>query len=98
MTRRRRFPCTGAQQERTHAAVVLRDFSLGIIDGRDVGEKPVAAPGHGLDEARTIRGVAKRFSKLADGFVEAVIKVDRGLWPKPAVQFLAGHQLARPVQ
>ncbi len=43
----------------------------------DVGEETVAATGNGLNEARILRRVAQRFTDLVDGFVEAVIEVER---------------------
>src|SRR5258707_14566195 len=38
------------------------------------------------------------FSDLAYCFIEAVIKVDDGLWPEPIAQFLARNQFPRFVE
>ena len=68
---------------------------LSAVDNRDVGEKPVAPAGDGLDEAGIFGRISQCFSNLADCFVEAVIEVHERLRPKSFAQFLPDHQLSR---
>ena len=55
----------------------------------------IAAFGQGLDETGSVGRIAKRFPKLVDGLVQAVVKVNKRICgPKFIAKFLAGDDLA----
>src|SRR5437016_2120151 len=41
-------------------------------------QKSILSLGQGFYEARTLRGIAQRFPQLVDGFIEAVIEINKG--------------------
>src|SRR5260221_12945379 len=54
----------------------------GGVGWGDVGEEPGAATGNGLNETRSLRRGAPRFTHLGDCFVEVVIEVDDRMAPE----------------
>jgi hypothetical protein len=68
------------------------------LDHRNIGQKPIATAGDGLDEAGVFSRISQRIPNLADRFVEAVIEVHERLWPKSFAKFLPDHQLSRFLQ
>ena len=78
--------------------IVRRPFRWPTLDNRDIGEKPVATTGNGLDKARILGRIAEGVSNLADGFVETVIEVDDRLRPDLCAQFLPADQFSWPFQ
>jgi hypothetical protein len=73
-------------------------FRLSVVDGCDIGEKPVASSSDGLDEAGILGRIAYGVSNLADRLVQAVIEVNGRPRPQPDTQFLSGHQFSRLFQ
>jgi hypothetical protein len=57
------------------------DLPLVFVDSGHIGQKPIAAARDGLDETRILDRIAECFTDLADGFVEAMIKIYRRLRP-----------------
>jgi hypothetical protein len=75
-----------------------RGLRLPAFDHRDVGQKPVATAGDGLDEAGIFGRISQCFSNFADRFIEAVIEIHDRLRPKSFAKFLPDHQLSRLFQ
>ena len=69
------------------------------VDNSHVRDEAVTTSGHCLNEARTLSGITEGLADLVDGFVEPVIEIyERIRGPQSALEFVAGHQLARPGQ
>jgi hypothetical protein len=69
------------------------DRITGTADDLDWSDKPVAPPRHGLDELRSLRGIAERVAKTFDGGVQTVFEIDEGIggcpcrfWRSPALR------------
>jgi len=62
-------------------------------------QKPISPAGNGLNKARILSAVAQGVPESADGCVEAVVEVDKGVCgPQPALQLFPGNYLSRSFQ
>src|SRR5579864_1887231 len=77
-------------------------FQLFMADCSDIlhrRDEPVSPPRQGLDKARIVSIIAKRFANFVDSFIQSVLKInERVLRPELVVQFLAGDDLAGLLQ
>jgi hypothetical protein len=73
----------------------FRVCACGDGDRRDVGEKSVAAPRDGFDEAGIFGGITERFANLVDRLVEPVIEIDHRAAPEPVAKLVARDDLSR---
>jgi hypothetical protein len=65
----------------------------------DTGNEAVAAPGHGLKEARVVGVVSERVAQPLDGRVQTVVEVNKGVGgPEFFAQLLSRDQFSRPLQ
>ena len=49
---------------------------MNAANGRD---EPVATPRHGFHKSGILRGIAQRIPHLADGAVDCVVEIDKGV-------------------
>ena len=65
----------------------------------DRHQKAVTPPGNGLDKSRILGAVAQGVAEPADGGVETVIEIDKGVGgPQTAPQLVPRNHLSRPFQ
>ena len=64
---------------------------------RDIGDKPVAAPRHGLDVARRGRLIAERLAQLGHDLRQRVVG-DRDVGPQRLEHVVLGHERRRAVE
>jgi len=70
-----------------------------VADFFDPGYEAISTPRQCLDVARRVGIVVEHLAQLLDMRVQAVLEVNKGiLRPEMTPEFLAGHQLAGPVE
>jgi hypothetical protein len=86
------FPQVGFLRARKYFSSRRRDRSRTFADILDLCEETVAPPGYRFHKARTLSGIAQGLPNFIDGFVQAVIEVNKCVGgPQVLLQFFPSN-------
>src|ERR1700719_4944436 len=86
------------QDETSQSSGRLRLHDTRLLSTVHRPDETVAAAGQRFAKAGIFCRVAQRLADVVDGSIQVLVRVDEGVGPQQLLQFVAGHDLARPLQ